>query len=676
MNNVGVAALLLPVVVDIARSTNRSPSKLLIPLAYGSLLGGMTTLIGTPPNMIVSDGLADRGLPTFGFFDYTPVGLVALLAGVAFMALVGRHMLPKRDPVSESRPSRVVDLEDVYDLEERLFNIQLPPDSPLSGRTLTESRFGSALGLNVLAIVRQDRTILSPAPTTVLQGNDRLLVQGRKERLAQLNGGSQLLVDTDAQTCHPLVTLEVSVLELTLSGDSLLLGKTLPQLDFRRRFRVNVLAIVRDGVARRTNLQHLVLQEEDILVVQGSIPALEALIGALPHDPVRTVTAAEMGEAFHIQERLVALRIPKGSTMTGTSLEESRLGRAFGMTVLGITREGQTMLMPEPDEVLQEGDVLLVEARPQDLIALEALQRLKTDEQLSPHLSDLESEQVGLAEVVLSPHSNLVDKTPRELRFRERYGISILAILRSDRAYRSRIADMALRFGDALLLHGPRQRLRMLSAEEDFIVVAGGAKEVFDYKKAPLALAIMAIVLTPVFLGWLPIYISALMGAILMVLTGCISMEETYRTIEWRAIFLIAGMLPLGVALEQTGAAALAAETVVDITNQFGPMGILAGLFLLTALSAQVMPTHAVAVLMTPIALNVAQAQGISATSLMMTVAVATSASFLSPVAHPSNLLVMGPGGYRFSDYTKIGLPLTLVIMVVTLLVLPLVWPL
>jgi di/tricarboxylate transporter len=162
----------------------------------------------------------------------------------------------------------------------------------------------------------------------------------------------------------------------------------------------------------------------------------------------------------------------------------------------------------------------------------------------------------------------------------------------------------------------------------------------------------------------------------LKILTGCLTMEEAYRYVEWKAIFLIAGMLPLGIAMERTGAAQLIADGIVAAVGPLGPLALLAGFFLLAAGASQVMPNPAVAVLLAPVALNAAQDLGISPYSVMMAVAISASAAFMSPVGHPSNLLVMGPGGYRFSDYLKAGIPLTLVVFLVVLLILPLLWPL
>ncbi len=195
-------------------------------------------------------------------------------------------------------------------------------------------------------------------------------------------------------------------------------------------------------------------------------------------------------------------------------------------------------------------------------------------------------------------------------------------------------------------------------------------------EKAKTALAIMAAVLVPVILGWVPIYIAVVIGAAVMVLTRCLTMDEAYRYIEWKAVFLIAGMLPLGVALDKTGAASLVAGQVISLLGPFGPYGVLFGLLSVTFIATSIIPTAALVVLMVPIALETSAGLGISPYPLMMGIAMAASSSFTSPISHPANVLVMGPGGYKFVDYIKVGVPLTLVILAVLMVVIPLFWPL
>lgn len=675
MNNVGVVALLLPVVMDIARRTERPPSKLLMPLAFGSLLGGLNTLIGTPSNILISDALRDYGLRPFQMFDYTPVGVAITLVGVAFMALVGRHLLPARDMAKELSSAQM-DLGKFYELSERMFVVRMPDDSVLAGRSLAESRLGSALGLNVIAILRDGQTELSPDPGTLLYPGDRLLVEGRPDELDELRGRRHLVIENDSPAVQKLISDEIKVGEVELSSRSLFVGHTLRQLDFRHRFGINVLAIQRNGVPRRTNVKSMVLQPGDILLVHGPCEQLEALQNVPDFHGFRPVSVAEVAESYRLHERLIALRVAPESMLAGRTLAESRLGDAFGLTVLSIARDGAIHLIPDTKEELRAGDLLLVKGKPESMLALRGLQNLVIDPEIPPDLGELESERVGMVEVVLSPHTNLAGQTPRQLHFREKYGLSVLAIWRGGQAYRSNLRDMTLRFGDAMLLYGPREKLNMLSREPDFLVLTEVSEESLKPGKAPLATLIMAAVLLPVILGWLPIAIATVVGGALMVLVGCLTMEEAYRVIEWKAVFLIAGMLPLGFAMERTGAARFLAEGVVNTVGGLGPLAVVTSLFVLAAVASQVMPNPAVVVLLAPIALNTAGDMGMSPYALMMTVALSASASFLSPVAHPTNVLITGPGGYRFTDYIKVGLPLTLVVLGVTLLVLPIFWPL
>jgi di/tricarboxylate transporter len=235
---------------------------------------------------------------------------------------------------------------------------------------------------------------------------------------------------------------------------------------------------------------------------------------------------------------------------------------------------------------------------------------------------------------------------------------------------------MDLRFGDAILLLGPRDKLQLLGREPDFVVLTEMAQEELRVEKMKISVFLMAAVLFPVIMGWVPIYIAAVVGAALMVLCGCLTMEEAYRQIEWKAVFLIAGMLPLGTALDQTGAARMIAEAVVATVGPFGPRAVMFGLVSLTFLATCFVPTAALVVLMAPIVLSTAANMGLSPYALLMAVSMAASASFMTPISHPANILVMGPGGYRFMDYIKVGSLLTLVILLIIVFVLPFFWPL
>lgn len=670
MNTIGVVSLFLPVVIDISRKMKQPPSKLLIPLAFAALLGGLNTLIGTPPNILIAEALKNAGLRPFSMFEFAPVGIAVLIVGTAYMALAGRRLLPLRDTTQLSRANGK-DLKSVYELHERMVMVNLPKDSILHGRTLAESRLGSVLGLNVVAVIRNGQTQLSPEASFTLQSGDHLLVEGRLEQFSELQKKNHLVVDREGFTVERLVSAEVELLEARVTPGTPLAGQTLRDAAFRTNYNALVLAIKRGDTSFRTNLETIPLLVDDTLLIQSRRGQLEDMQALDPN--LLFSTPASLAD-YKLGDRLMVVRVPEGSFLVGKSLLESHLGDAYGLGVMGIIRGGQTILMLSPDEKLHAEDTLLVKGRQNDLMMIEGLQNLELETQPLPDLGAIESEDVGLVETVLSPHSTLVGKTLRELNFRFKYGLSVLAVWSEGRAYRSNLRDRKLRFGDALLLHGSRERLRLLGQEPDFLVLTEEAQVPPLREKIPLAVSIMFLVLLPVVFGWAPIAITAILGAAMMIITGCLTMEDAYRAIEWKAIFLIAGMLPLGIAMEQSGAAQLLANGMIAAIGSLGPYAILAGFFLLAALSSQFMPNPAVAVLLAPIALSTAADLGISPYPLMMTVAVSASAAFLSPVGHSANVLVMGPGGYRFSDYFKVGLPLTFLTMIVVLLLVPLIW--
>lgn len=680
MNNVGVVALLLPVVLTIAKQTRISPSKLLMPLATGCLLGGLTTLIGTPPNILASDALREFGLEPFSLFDFAPVGLVITLTGIAFMVLVGRHLLPNRHPVAalSGRDDEPADAQQLYDLEERLALVILPPDSQLAGKTLTESRIGRVLDLTILGVQRNGRKQITIHPETVLQGNDQLLVLGRLDRLEMLRKSPYFLVEDDVGNINHLFSLNIGLAEWAIPAHSPFIGQTITEIGMRRHYHFNVLAIKRNNQITRTNLQQLSLAAGDLLLLQGDRAALLAARQQPAFADGLTVIVDELETAvsYHLQERLLTIRIPSNSPLVEQTLAETHLGELFGLVALSIIREGQAIVAPPPETRLHVHDLLLIQGKPEALDIMRGLQGLVVKQHIQSEKLQLESEQVGLVEALLSPHSSLVNKTLRDIQFREKYGTSVLAIWRGGRAYRSELGSVPLQFGDAFLLYGPREKIKLLSREADFLVPSAGIQEAPRRHKAPLAVTIMTAVVITVLFGWLPISIAAITGSALLVLSGCLDMEEAYRQIDWRAVFLIAGMLPLGIAMERSGTARFIADGMVSIVAGRGSLALLTGLFVVTSLASQFMPNPVVTVLMAPIALSMATELSVSPYALMMIIAIAASASFMSPVGHPANVLVMGPGGYRFTDYLKIGVPMTVVVLLVTLLVLPVFWPL
>jgi di/tricarboxylate transporter len=669
--NVGVVAMFLPVTLDIARRTGRTASRLLLPMVYGTTVGGMIVLIGTSSNLVVVDFLRESGVRPPGLFDFAPIGLVILAVSIIYMLLLGRKLLPyrKTPSIDTIKPNR--DYRKEYELQERLALITIPAHNPLIGKSLNESRFGRALGLNILSVMRGEGVRYIPEPELKLEAGDRLLVLGRLDVLDELSGNPVILIEDDAPDSTCLFSENIGLIEFEVNEDSLFKGKTLVELDTRQQLGLTLLALRRGDKVRRTNLRDIVFQPGDRLLFRGKTDRLATLQiedGFCSPEDCKP-------DLYNLDERLLYLRIPEGSSLDGSTLKDIRLAKAYGITVLNITSDGEEYLLPGPETKLKANDLLVIEGRPLDIAVLRGHQTLTVDRNPEADLNDLETDTLTVVEVMLSPHTMLNGKTLRQLNFREKFGVSVLAIWRGDRSYRTGLNDMPLQFGDALLCYGNREKFKVLARDDDFVILNLDYREKLLVEKAPLSGLIMAAVLTVVLLGWLPIYIAAIAGALLMIITRCLSVEEAYRSIEWKAVFLIAAMLPLGLAMSRTGAAMLIAGAVINIVGAYGPTAILAGIMTLTLILNQFIPSAVNAVVMTPIAIATATGLGLSPYPFVMGIAYAVAASFMTPVSHPINVLVMSPGGYRFSDYLKNGLPLAIIVLVVSILLLPVVFP-
>lgn len=676
MNNIGAAALMLPVVVDIARRTGVSPSRLLIPLAYGCLLGGLSTLIGTPPNLLIAGALAQGGDIPFTLFDFTPIGIGVMAAGILFICLVGRFMLPKTDRTNGAHKRSQRNLRSQYGLQERTFTMTVPYDSVLVGKTLAESRISAAAGLIVMALERRNEVMTLPSRKTVLESGDRLLIQGRLDRFNKMRQWSDLVIEREAPLLQTLLSGQVQLVEVTVAENSALVHNLLHHTEFRSRFGANVLAIKRGETIRRDNLAYTPIRAGDKLLLQGDEDLFDELEGNHEFSDIRIATEEDLTDNYQLQERIFVVRVPRDSKLDGTTLAESRIGDAFDFRLLGTFRDGELRFLPEPDEVIHGGDLLLLQGHAKDLDVLVGLQELTVRQESSVAPGIFESDRLSTLEATLAPQSKLVGMTVADANFREKYGLELMAIRRSGKAIRSDLDRLELLYGDALLFVGPRKKLSLLNDDPDFLVLTPVSVPGVDTRRAPLASLIMFGVIASVLVGWLPISIAAILGAALMVVSGCLNMEQAYRAIDWRAVFLIAGMLPLGIAMQETGAAEYLANQVMASLGGFGPWPVIMGLYAITALATMIIPTAALVVLMSPIVLSACDAMGIQPQTAMMAIAMAASASFTSPISAPVNILVMGPGGYRFSDYIKVGVPLTLVIFVTVMLLLPFLWPL
>jgi len=670
INTTTVAIILLPTVMDLARRSGRSPSRLLLPMALGCLLGGPFTGISTPPNMMIIDALKNAGFAPFGIFDFTPITGVIVLCGIAFVVLGGSRLLPSRDALAMNRKANAV--ESSYQLDTHIFSLSIRPESPLAGRTLGETRLGSALNLTVLALRREGEMRLAPGPSDTVRDGDTLIVHGSVEHYRRLYGSQHLRTETGGSAAAHVLKKFCTARGI-ITGNSPLLGVSLAQSSLRREHRVHVLSLHGGEKKEQGDLLHHPMEQGDVLFLMGERESLEKLEQSGLLGGLEIVECAP--EKVRPDASFMSVLVPEGSVLVGRTLAESRLGNAFALTVVGIERSGEALIMPAPDEMVQAEDTLLLHGLDRDLAVLQGLQELVFSETPPGIVAELESQQVCATEVLLSPRTNLSGKTLADLRFREHYGLNVLAIWSGGRARRTGLQEQPLQFGDGMLVYGPRKNLAAVARDRDFLVLDQAAAQAPLLEKAPVAAAIMLGVILSAILGLVPISIAALTGAAIMVLVGCLSMEEAYRSVEWKVIFLIATLLPLGVAFERTGAAQMGAEALISLVGDMGPRWVVAALFLVTVLGTQVIPTAALVVLMSPVALSASANLNISPHLLMMTVAMAASASFASPLSHPAHLLVMGPGGYRFMDYVKIGVPITIITMLVCVFLLPLFWP-
>jgi len=680
MANIGVAALMLPVVMDVARRTQTSPSRLLMPMVFGAHLGGLTTLVGTPPNLIASNALLHAGHEGFTFFEFAPFGVPALIVGTLFVAFVGRHLLPREMPDAMRRSMEQAGpaMRFAHALEERRFRLKLGTESPFAGRTLAESELGAILGLSVYAVRRGQQKITAVGGDFVLASGDIMLVQGRVEECQDFLRWRAFEMASGTEIAEVLSSQRLMLVSALVSGESDLAGLTVRETDFARRFSAHILSIRREEKIVRNGMADFELRAGDRLHLELKSEEWEAFRESRQFDNVELISNENLGMIYPKTQSLLQLDVGEGSHLAGMSIRDSGLGDRLQLRIIGIARRGGSVLFPSADEEFQIGDKLLIHGSRTRIDLMRGIQSL---ELIGSDGEDslLTEEDEGHVEVTLSPQSDVAGKTLKELNFRRRYGLEILSIWRQGRSYGSHLRNMKLEFGDALLLYGARNRINELSEEADFLILSQAAYDAPEKKRPALWKPVLAtlIVMGVVALSLtnrLPIAVAAVAGGAFMIAFRCLKVDEAYRAIDWKSVFLIACMLPLGAAMQSTGTTTWLAEGMASAVEPFGPWGIIVGLYLLTMLATTVVPTAPLVVIMSSIAVDAATRFDLAPQLLIMTIAMAASASFSSPISHAANALVMGPGGYRFMDYVKIGLVLSLLIMITVLPLIVLKW--
>lgn len=382
----------------------------------------------------------------------------------------------------------------------------------------------------------------------------------------------------------------------------------------------------------------------------------------------------ELTENYQLDNYISELRVLPGSRLIGQTLANTRFGERTGVTVLEILRGGER-LFPALHELVQEGDVFLVRTGARALMEVKAGWRLEVEPEFKLKDAALEDRDLQLAEVLVAPGSALLDNTLAGVDFLRRYNAIVLAIQIRQDTVREKLNQVHLHLGDALLLLGPKDELARLRADPDFLVLEQIGEPALRWRKIPVAVAIIAAVVVLALLEVMPILVSSIVGCIALVVSRCITLEEAYAAIDWKVIFLLAGVLPLGLAMEKSGAAQLVTDATLGQMAGFGPVAVLAVLYLLTAFLTEFMSNNATAVLMAPIAVSTAAALGVDARPLLMAVCFAASTSFATPVGYQTNTMVLHPGGYRASDFLRIGIPLNLIFWALAIYFIPKFWP-
>ncbi|MBD9410630.1 SLC13 family permease [Stutzerimonas stutzeri] len=508
MNNVGALALFMPVAIWMSRQSGRSPSYLLMPLAFGSLLGGTLTLIGTPPNLIIAGYRAEAGEAPFGMFAFLPVGAAVTVAGVLFIALLGWRLVPRRQEQEGNG--------DLFEISAYLTEVRVPEGCKYAGRTL-----------------------------------------------------------------HALI------------------GAVQDEAD------VQVIALIRGDERQRMPSTYEVLREGDILLVEADSDSLKALLD---------VTGVELAADVEEQEN---------------------------------------------------------KARDEQEAAEQAVEQEKAEKNHKSRHGEL-----TLAEAIVSPGSMLVGTSASGLDLRERHGVNVLAVARQGQRLRQRLGEIRFAAGDILLLQAREDALQSSLNSLGCLPLASRGLSITTPRNVILASAIFAITLASIAFGLLPAATALVTGALVMILVGLIPLGRIYESIDMPVIVLVAAMLPVGQALETTGGSQLIADALLELGQSLPAAATLALLMVAVMLISNVVNNAAAAVLAAPVAISLARGMDASVDPFLMAVAIGASCAFLTPIGHQSNTLVMAPGGYRFGDYWRLGLPLSILVVLCAVPAILWIWPL
>lgn len=391
------------------------------------------------------------------------------------------------------------------------------------------------------------------------------------------------------------------------------------------------------------------------------------LPSGIPGVPRAEGTDIDLIKLYGIAGHSFRVRIPSGSYLIGKKISESTFREMYGLNVLAMESRQGLLSDIAPEMVLKEGDIIVLEGLESRFRRMDRAPFLEILPGPPLCEQDLHTGATMVAEAMLSPRSNLIGRTLSELHFRQKYGLTVLAVWRQGRPITENTAGQKLKFGDALLLQGPRIMFRLLENNQDLILLSSERRLTPVKRLGKVAMGILGVTLAAVLFTDIPMAQLLLSGAVLMLLSGAVTMNQAYRTIDWRTIFLVAGMLALSLAMTKSGAATASSSAFLSMFGSLHPLVTAAVLFLLSALLTQAVSGAAVAAIVAPIAVSAAVSMGSSPQAFGMAVALGSSMAFLTPLGHPVNTLVMGAGAYRFRDYTRVGWPLFIVLTVVAI---------
>jgi di/tricarboxylate transporter len=381
----------------------------------------------------------------------------------------------------------------------------------------------------------------------------------------------------------------------------------------------------------------------------------------------------DITESYHVEDYLSEVIVLENSPLVGKRVTESRLREQFDVHVFEVMRNGQKLAHPLGQKVLRAGDILFIKANTEQLLKIKDIEGLTIEPEVHLEETSLASDMRGLLEVVIGPNSDLVGGTLENTNFRQRYGSTVIAIRKQGELIRDRLSKVYLDFGDTLLLRGSNVALEQVKRAPGFIATEEVKEEEFRADKILPALIITGAVVVIAALG-VPILVTSIVGCVLMVLLGCLKVNELHESVRWDVIFLLAGVIPLGLALERTGGAQLLADLAAKSAEYVPPVVVLGVFYLIAMILTELISNNATIVVMVPVAAATAAALGLDGKAFILAIMFAASTSFSTPVGYQTNTMIYGPGGYKFLDFTKVGGPLNLILAIVTPIFIYLVW--